>query len=134
MPKILQMLQAGRVSQNFMRYEFMCPCGCGRSGADVMLLPILEEVRAWAGDIVHISSGFRCETHNASIPGASKRSFHIEAKAADIKVAGRRPIQVYRFLNERYPQNLGLGIYDTFTHVDVRYGRGRWDYRTKKAA
>ena len=28
--------------------------------------------------------------------------------------------------------NGGIGLYDTFTHLDVRKGKSRWDYRTSQ--
>ena len=46
----------------------------------------LDDMRTRWGDELKLSSGYRCPHGNASIPGASPTSWHIEGRAADISV------------------------------------------------
>ncbi len=120
----------GDLSENFSRYEFRCH-HCSLVGVDIELIPVLEDLRAWAGDIVHIISGFRCAEWNASPSvGGGRLSFHLTGRAADIKAAGKTPNQVQKYLLRKYPDKYGIGMYNTFTHIDVRSTKGRWDERS----
>ena len=117
-------------SKYFKRKEFACKCGCGFSTVDAELLQVLEEAREDLGPIV-ISCGARCPEHNAAVGGADG-SKHKLGLAADIYVVGNRvpheEVQEY-FLN-KYPNQYGIGRYNTFTHIDVRpEGPARWDFR-----
>lgn len=55
----------------------------------------LEEVRAIVGRPITVSSGYRSPAVNKGV-GGTERSQHCEGLAADIKVAGMRPIDVCR--------------------------------------
>jgi uncharacterized protein YcbK (DUF882 family) len=47
--------------------------------------------------------------------------------AADIKIDGMTPSQVYDFLEENLPNHqYGIGLYNSFVHIDVRSKRSRW--------
>ena len=101
---------------------------------DIELLRVLEDLRKWAGDLVHISSGCRCKAYNSTVKDAAPNSYHTRGKAADVKVGGKTPDEVQEYLLSKYPGKYGIGRYNTFTHIDVRAGRrGRWDFRTKPA-
>jgi uncharacterized protein YcbK (DUF882 family) len=113
------------LSEHFKRSEFACKCGCGFDTVDYELLVVLEDVREWANNIVHINSGCRCEQCNAYI-GGSSGSQHMEPRAGDIVVRGRTPREVYEYLDERYPNKYGIGSYETFTHIDTRVNKARW--------
>lgn len=115
----------GNLSQHFDRSEFACQCGCGYDTADYELVGILERLRSHWGQPIKINSGCRCEQHNKKI-GGSPRSQHRLGRAADIVVKGKNPHQVYRQLEEWYPNRYGIGSYNTFTHVDTRGKRARW--------
>ena len=119
----------GDLSKNFSRSEFACKCGCGyglkRGDVDTGLVQQLQELRDQTGRPVSITSGCRCVSHNRRVKGA-RNSQHIYGKAADIKVAGLPPKEVYRILNTKYPRSHGIGIYRTWVHFDVRGGRARW--------
>ena len=49
---------------------------------------ILEKVRKEFGKPLRINSGYRCESLNANIEGASSESYHIEGRAVDILISG----------------------------------------------
>jgi len=108
-------------NKGFRRSEFACRCRCGFDTVDVETYDVLVDVRAWAGASVHICSGCRCLKRNAQIGGSAK-SKHMEGRAADIKVEGKTPQQVYEYLTNKYPDKYGIGQYKTFVHIDTRTG------------
>jgi uncharacterized protein YcbK (DUF882 family) len=57
------------------------------------------------------------------LKGAAKNSQHMYGNAADIKIDGVSPKEIYDWLNSWHKG--GLGLYPTFTHVDVRNTVGR---------
>ena len=121
-----------KLSENFFRSEFACKCGCGFDTVDIHLVQGLQRLRDIIQAPIRVNSGCRCESHNAAIGGKPK-SQHLLGKAADIVVEGYSPEDVADFakmLSEF--ANSGIGLYDTFTHLDVRNGKSRWDYRKHK--
>ncbi len=89
------------------------------------LMALLETLRtACGGKTIYVDSGFRTTAYNKKVGGAPL-SQHLLAKAADIRVEGLTPKQVYGIASRINP-NGGVGRYDSFTHVDVRNGRARW--------
>ena len=114
-----------RLSQFFSRSEFACRCGCGFAAVDSELLSVLMAVRLSFGVPVKITSACRCESHNRAV-GGSAGSFHAKGMAADIVVSGVEPSEVERFLDVRFGDSLGVGVYSSFTHVDVRGYKSRW--------
>ncbi|MCU7840868.1 MAG: DUF882 domain-containing protein [Candidatus Thiodiazotropha sp. (ex Troendleina suluensis)] len=112
-------------SQYFSRYEFRCRCGCGKNTVDAELLDVLENVRETFERPVEINSGHRCARHNKK-EGGSKKSQHLDGKAADIVVIGVSSYEVYGYLNHRYPKKYGIGQYPDFTHIDIRPEAARW--------
>lgn len=114
-----------KTSLHFKESEFGCK-HCGTTeGLSTELIAVLELVRYKFGSPVIVTSAVRCKVHNTNVGGA-KRSKHLEGTAADIKVKGVSPKDVYDFLNETFPNYYGLGLYNTFTHVDVRSVKARW--------
>jgi uncharacterized protein YcbK (DUF882 family) len=109
----------GDISENFSRSEFACKCGCGFATVDVDLLKVLEVVRKRFKRPVKINSACRCNNYNEMV-GGSQSSKHKQGIAADIVVAGVKPYDVYLFLDGHMPNNYGIGVYKTFTHIDIR--------------
>lgn len=116
----------GDLSAHFSRSEFACSCNCGSDTVDSELLRVLEELRGHFGAVITITSAHRCWKHNRAV-GGSEASQHLQGRAADIQVSGISPKVVQDYLKLMYPRSLGIGSYDTFTHVDTRAGRARWD-------
>ena len=112
-------------SKWFTRDEFQCRCGCGFATVDAELLQVLEDVREYFNSPVIINSSCRCEKHNKAEGGASK-SKHLLGIAADIKVSGVVPGDVYGYLNSKYKNKYGIGNYSTFTHIDIRATKARF--------
>lgn len=120
-----------QLTTNFWRSEFACQCdyGCGCTTVDFHLVSILQKLRTHYRRPISVESGHRCAQYNKDV-GGSPKSQHLMGKAADIKVDGVSPDQVYELLDLWFPYNCGLGVYDTFTHIDVRDNKARWDHRT----
>jgi len=118
------------ISQHFKRSEFACHCGeCPQSKdptVDVKLIGILEELRAHFNTPITVTSGVRCEKYNRKV-GGGLTSRHLEGRAADVLLKGVTPDRVHHYLNERYSDRFGLGKYTTFTHIDSRTNKARWE-------
>ena len=93
---------------------------------DERLLTLLENIRNHVGKPVHLSSGYRSPEYNATLKNASPRSQHCNGKAADIWVEGVTPKQIADIAECYLGSSGGIGIYKTFTHVDVRTSCARW--------
>jgi len=117
-----------KLSEHFSREEFACKCGCGFNTVDFQLIGVLEDLREKFSRPVIISSGCRCWLRNHSV-GGSDNSKHLTGRAADVKIVGISAEAVTDYLLNKYPNSLGIGRYDTFTHVDTRDGMARWDER-----
>lgn len=126
----------GNRSKNLSDHEFRCKCrqraphlpACEQKFVPDSLVVILQGVRDHFGAPMTVHSGHRCGPYNAFVGGA-RLSQHVEAKAADITVKGVTPNEVQEYLLARYPDEHGIGRYNTFTHVDVRGYKARWDNR-----
>lgn len=115
-----------KISDNFNLREFQCKCGCGTVKLHSELLRRLQAIRTETGRAVVINSGYRCPTHNKKVGGASN-SQHLHGKAADIFIKGL-PIAEQRKICERYFADGGIGYANTYTHVDTRGRKARWNY------
>lgn len=117
----------GDLTKNLSRHEFACKCGCGFDTVDVETLEVIQSVCDHFNCKVLITSGCRCEAHNAEV-GGSKNSQHLLGRAADCKFSLIDPEGVFHYLNERYKTRHGFGLYETFNHIDTRSnGPARWD-------
>ena len=64
-----------------------------------------------------VTSGYRTPAHNARTEGAARSSMHLYGYAADMRVPGygpRAPALAAQLIG-----GAGIGLYDTFTHLDV---------------
>ena len=117
--------KATRLSNNFKSTEFDCKCGknCGDTLIDAYLVVILQRIRNHFARPVIINSGYRCIAHNKAV-GGSKSSRHTRGQAADIVVKGVSPRKVAQYAESIGV--LGIGLYDTFTHIDTRQNKYYW--------
>jgi hypothetical protein len=85
--------------------------------------------------IIHVTSWYRSPAHNAAVGGA-RNSQHMLGIATDITVSwvsesGRvqrltpTSVAAYAELVDAYKHG-GVGVYPSFTHLDVRGYRSRW--------
>lgn len=113
------------LSTHFKVREFAC-----RDGSDVVLVAprlvmVLESIRSRFNAAVRINSGYRTPQYNAQV-GGSAHSQHCYGTAADITVAGQTPEAVAAYTRRIMPDWGGVGVYQTFTHIDVRESRADW--------
>ena len=114
------------LSSNFRVREFRCQDDTDPIFVDSDLVDILQKVRDHFGKAVTITSAFRTASHNKKVGGATY-SQHLYGKAADIKVSGVAPSVVADYVETLIPSTGGIGRYSTFTHVDVRKVKSRWN-------
>lgn len=117
-----------QLSKNFKLSEFACK-HCGRIMVDMNLVYALQKMRDIVGPI-NVEIGYRCPEWNKTIPNAAANSLHIHGKAADIH-CGHPYNEALRDIAEQCGFT-GIGLYDTWIHVDVGDTVRRWDNRTTK--
>lgn len=122
------------ITPNFKVSEFACHDGTDKVLVDIELINLLQLIRSFMGVPININSGYRTQSYNRKIGGATN-SYHMYGRAADCSSNNNT-----KFV---YLAN-GLGIrgiirYDTFTHIDTRdtiyhanYGSGKFDFDSIK--
>lgn len=95
----------------------------------VPTLRVVDDLREFFGRPITILSSYRSPAYNAAISGAASQSYHMQFLALDIAVSGVRPSEVFRTLrvwraNHKFTG--GLGLYDTFVHIDTRGYTATW--------
>ena len=116
-----------RLTEHFKLEEFACKCGCGFDQVSMELVRALEVLRGRLGNRpITVNSGCRCEDHNRAVGGAPN-SYHLRGEAADIVVEGVDPHAVAKAAME-IPDLRGIGIYPSWTHVDIRDHHWTKDY------
>ena len=124
------------MTKNFSIKEFECNCGCKmpekvKDNIEV-LANNLQVLRDYVKAPITLTNAYRCAKHNKSVGGVPN-SKHVNGKAADIKIKGITPFEVAKTIELLiYEGKLiqgGIGIYNTFTHYDIRGIKSRWDYR-----
>ena len=114
-----------KLSTNFRVREFSCKDGTDPIFIDSELVSVLQKIRSHFGKPVTITSAYRTPHHNEK-EGGTLYSQHIYGKAADIKVSGVAPKKVAQYAETLLKNYGGIGIYSTFTHIDVRSTKSRW--------
>lgn len=113
-----------QLSKDFKAYEFDCPCSrCTETKIDTDLVAILQKNRDHFGKPIS-PSAYRCPEHNAETPNAAKASKHMLGCAADFSIRGV-PTKEIAAYNESIGVK-GIGLYDTFVHVDTRQSKAFW--------
>ena len=125
-----------KLTCNFSMSEFECNCGC-KMPEDVKsniieLADNLQVLRDFLDMPIKITNAYRCKSKNKSVNGV-KNSQHLVGKAADLQVFQLSPNEVANAVSELMEKNLfkmgGLGLYNTFTHVDIRGKMARWGFK-----
>ena len=94
------------------------------------LLDALEALRTRVGVPIVVDDAYRCAVHNAAVGGVPD-SEHTRGIAADIKVPGMTPQQMYAaaFAIPAFRNGgIGVALHQGYIHVDVRVTMARWCY------
>ena len=121
-----------QLTKNFNMLEFDCKDGTKVPYEFVpnvtRLSDQLQIIRDHVGPL-HILSGYRTESHNASIGGAS-HSQHLLGKAADMASRTHSPSKLKDVIEQLIIQGKikdgGIGLYSSFLHYDIRENKARW--------
>ena len=126
-----------KLTKNFSLSEFECKCGCDMPKfVKPNILELAENLQILRDEIgrLDLTNAYRCKEHNADV-GGSTSSQHLLGKAADIKSKTLNPKEVAEGVDDLMKSEAfkigGIGIYNTFTHVDIRGYRARWSKTTK---
>lgn len=107
--------------------ELKCKCGKCSSTGHEMKFELMEKLiflRRTYGWPMHVSSAYRCPTHNRKVSTTGLIGAHTTGLAVDIRVAGAR---AFLLLKKAYAMDAftGIGInqkddwYSRFIHLDV---------------
>ncbi len=90
------------------------------------LKTVLETLTNAVGYTLDITSAYRSPDYNASVGGA-KKSKHMEGIAVDVVMTGKTNTERQQFLQAAIDAGIkGIGIYNTFTHIDIRTNKAAW--------
>ena len=118
-----------RLSPNFRVEEFACKDGEKVVLIDSELVERLQALRDLLGKPININSAYRTLAHNKKV-GGQELSPHLAGQAADIVCPGYSPSEIAKAAETAGFR--GIGLYDTFVHVDVASRRSCWDKRGGK--
>ena len=125
-----------KLTKNFDISEFECKCGCYMpedvKGNVIKLANQLQTLRDYIQKPITLTNAYRCPKHNKAVGGVPN-SQHVLGKAADLKVGGVYPKHLATMIETLIDKGDllqgGIGVYNTFTHYDIRKTKSRWDYR-----
>ena len=119
-----------KLSANFSVREFACSDGSDPVFISQELVEVLQKIRDHFKKSVTINSAYRTPGKNKAVGGAAY-SQHLYGTAADIVVGSGSnkvsPKIVAVYAESLLPGKGGIGIYSTFTHIDVRATKSRWN-------
>ena len=106
----------------FTRAEFACKCGSDFCDGfpvepDKKLVRLADNVREHFGAESIVSSGVRCQRHNANVGGVYN-SRHLSGKAMDFCIRGKSALQVVDYV-KTLPIRYAYAIDGKYVHMDV---------------
>ena len=127
-----------KLTENFNLSEFECKCGCVMPEfVKKNVIELAENLQVLRDEVgrLDLTNAYRCKEHNADVGGAVN-SQHLKGKAADIKSSTIEPWDMATTVDDLMKSEKfklgGIGIYNTFTHVDTRGSRARWSKTLNK--
>lgn len=132
-PAPIATLSSRQLTENFNLPEFACndgtPVPAELLGNVKELAKNLQVLRNALGESIRVNSGYRTPAYNKKIGGVSN-SQHLQAKAADIVVKSKTPVQLAAAIESLISYGMmkqgGIGIYPGFVHYDIRGEKARW--------
>lgn len=118
-------------TKNFTEKEFACKC-CGKNITSQKVIDMCQAIRDAIGYPIRVSSGTRCEKHNAEV-GGEKNSNHVKGLAADLVCASTGAKRLFSVIADmkargRLPE-LSYAILYTqkdFVHIDCGAARTKY--------
>lgn len=109
--------------QYFDREEFRCKCGgkyCDGFPAEpnAKLVKVADRIRKHLGAAALVSSGVRCEQHNANVGGVYN-SRHLYGKAMDFCISGKTATEVLQYVVMQPEIRYAYAIDHNYVHMDV---------------
>ena len=118
-------------TKNFAVKEFACKC-CGKNIIDQRVINMCQVIRDAIGYPIRVSSGTRCEKHNAEV-GGEKNSNHVKGLAADLvceSIGAKRLFSVIADMKARgeLPEMSYAILYiqKDFVHIDCGAVRSKY--------
>ena len=105
---------------------------------DPKLVECLQRLREHVGKGITITSGYRSWKRNKEVyagrtnPDATPKkptlSQHCAGRAADVKIQGMNGLEIGKAAIDACGPNIGVGLGNTFAHIDVRGFAAAWNY------
>lgn len=108
----------------FVLADFACNCGCNGNETQQAIVDLCNAIEAQMPSALTLNSGYRCVAHNAAVGGVPN-SQHRQGRAGDITHANIQQLRTVCEALWNSNQIGGLGIYNSFCHVDTGPHR-RW--------
>ncbi len=107
-----------QITPHFNEDELRCTCGCEQMKFSDDAIEKLEKLRAALNAPIHITSGYRCPEHNASVSSTGRTGPHTittdDNLTVDIGVSGVKAFNILRLAPEL--GFTGVGIKQNGTH------------------
>lgn len=123
-----------KLSPNFTVGELVTSGGVSADVAriDPKLVEALQRLREYVGKAITITSGYRSWKRNKAIYAQrgkkATHSQHCAGRAADIKIKGMNGLEIAKAAIDACGPNIGVGLGNTFAHIDVRGIAVAWNY------
>lgn len=102
------------------------------SRIDPKLVESLQQLRDHLGRSVTITSGYRSWKRNKGVYAKRNKkptlSQHCAGRGADIKIKGMNGLEIGKAAIDACGPNIGVGLGNTFAHIDVRGYAVVWNY------
>ncbi|HSK91338.1 MAG TPA: D-Ala-D-Ala carboxypeptidase family metallohydrolase [Euzebyales bacterium] len=128
-----------QLSPNFVVSEFATNRGTpsDRARISCALVACLQRVRDHVGKAVTVTSGYRSYKYNIDLyrrlGKPPTNSQHSSGRAADVAISGMRGIDIAKLAMELCGTEIGVGVANTYAHIDVRGRYDRWTYLDDRA-
>ena len=117
-----------RLSPNFKVSEFACQDKSDKVVVGDKLAELLQRVRDFYGAGISLLNAYHSENYQ-SANSCGAEEYHKKGIAADFKVTGYKPAEIVNFL-EAICDTCGIGLYDSFVHLDTRGTKKLWKGKT----
>ena len=117
-----------RLSPSFKVSEFACQDKSDKVVVGDKLAELLQRVRDFYGAGISLLNAYHSENYQ-SANSCGAEEYHKKGIAADFKVTGYKPAEIVNFL-EAICDTCGIGLYDSFVHLDTRGTKKLWKGKT----